>query len=55
MAETNTLTKQVEEINAELRAFGREAVQEIKMMGASDVYGMRQPNDLKGDLGSNFR
>lgn len=39
MAEINNLTKQVEEINAELRAFGREAVQEIKMMKDGKVIG----------------
>jgi hypothetical protein len=32
MSESKNLTKQVEEINAELRGFGRAAVQEIKMM-----------------------
>jgi len=32
MSDDEKLTKKVEEINAQLRAFGREAVQEIKMM-----------------------
>lgn len=39
MSEGKNLTKQVEEINAELRAFGRAAVQEIKMMKDGKVIG----------------
>ena len=39
MSERKNLTKQVEEINAELRAFGRAAVQEIKMMKDGKVIG----------------
>ncbi|PIE59863.1 MAG: hypothetical protein CSA32_01855 [Desulfobulbus propionicus] len=39
MDEPYTLTKQVEAINAVLRAFGREAVQEIKMMKDGKVIG----------------
>ena len=35
----NTITKQVEEINAQLRAYGRVAVQEIKMMKDGKVIG----------------
>ena len=34
-----TITQQVEAINAQLRAFGREAVQEIKMMRDGQVIG----------------
>ena len=34
-----TITEQVEAINAQLRAFGREAVQEIKMMRDGQVIG----------------
>ena len=34
-----TITQQVEAINAQLRAFGREAVQEIKMMKDGQVIG----------------
>ncbi len=33
------LTKKIEEINAQLRAFGREAVQEIKMVKNGKVIG----------------
>ncbi|MGB3225674.1 MAG: hypothetical protein WBB23_22995 [Desulforhopalus sp.] len=32
MSESKNLTKHVEKINAELRGYGRAAVQEIKMM-----------------------
>ncbi len=39
MSENSKLTKQVEEINAQLRAYGREAVQEIKMMKDGQVIG----------------
>ncbi len=39
MSEGKNLTKQVEEINAELRGFGRAAVQEIKMMKDGKVVG----------------
>ncbi len=39
MSENTSLTKQVEEINAQLRSFGREAVQEIKMMKDDEVIG----------------
>jgi len=39
MSEGKNLTKQVEEINAELRGFGRTAVQEIKMMKDGKVVG----------------
>ena len=39
MAENKKITKKVEEINAQLRAFGREAVQEIKMMKNGQVIG----------------
>ncbi|MBM9615726.1 hypothetical protein JWJ90_15765 [Desulfobulbus rhabdoformis] len=39
MSESKNLTKQVEEINTELRGFGRAAVQEIKMMKDGKVVG----------------
>jgi len=39
MSEGKKLTQQVEEINAQLRAFGRAAVQEIKMMKDGQVIG----------------
>ncbi len=39
MSEGKKLTKQVEEINAQLRSFGRAAVQEIKMMKDGQVIG----------------
>ncbi len=39
MSEYENLTKKVEEINAQLRAFGREAVQETKMMKDGKVIG----------------
>ena len=39
MSESKNLTKQVEKINAELRGFGRSAVQEIKMMKDGKVIG----------------
>ena len=39
MSDDEKLTKKVEEINAQLRAFGREAVQEIKMMKDGQVIG----------------
>ncbi|HHL33867.1 MAG TPA: hypothetical protein ENJ30_05825 [Desulfobulbaceae bacterium] len=39
MSETKNLSEKVEEINAQLRAFGREAVQEIKMMKDGQVIG----------------
>ncbi|WP_163336026.1 hypothetical protein [Desulfopila sp. IMCC35008] len=39
MSESKNLTKQVEKINAELRGFGRAAVQEIKMMKDGKVIG----------------
>jgi len=39
MSEGKNLTKKVEEINAALRAFGRSAVQEIKMMKDGKVIG----------------
>ena len=39
MSENKNLTKQVEEINAELRGFGRAAVQEIKMMKDGKIVG----------------
>ncbi len=39
MSESKNLTKQVEEINTALRAFGRAAVQEIKMMKDGKVIG----------------
>jgi hypothetical protein len=39
MSESKKLTQQVEEINAQLRALGRTAVQEIKMMKDGQVIG----------------
>jgi hypothetical protein len=39
MSESKKLTQQVEEINAQLRSFGRAAVQEIKMMKDGQVIG----------------
>ena len=39
MSEGKKFTKTIEEINAQLRAFGREAVQEIKMMKDGKVIG----------------
>lgn len=39
MSEGKKLTKQVEEINAQLRSFGRAAVQEIKMVKDGQVVG----------------
>lgn len=39
MSESKNLTKQIEEINALLRSFGRAAVQEIKMMKDGQVIG----------------
>jgi len=39
MSEGKKLTQQVEEINAQLRSFGRAAVQEIKMMRDGQVIG----------------
>ena len=39
MSEMKNLTKQVERINAELRGFGRAAVQEIKMMKDGKIVG----------------